>query len=117
MIQNFTEWLFFAPNIVSIIIIGVLSEVFKTIVLGDKKTKVEAKYTGLKRVYFITYKAQAIVIGAIIGLLPGIMVPESFQGEGIAGSILNYAGTGAAAMVFYSAIISNIKSHIRSIKT
>ncbi|MHA1988310.1 MAG: hypothetical protein ACW98D_16865 [Promethearchaeota archaeon] len=116
MIDNFTEWLFFTPNIISILIIGVISEALKNLILGGKTERNTKKYIGWKHVYFTTYKAQALGLGIIFGLFPGIMVPEVFQGEGIMGAVLNYAGCGATAMIFYSTIVSNFKSYIENSK-
>ena len=116
MIAAFTGWIGFAPNIAAIIIIGMIGEVVKRLVLGSKEKRKAEDYKGVRRVYFVTYKMQAIIFGALLGLIPGMPVPESFQGDGFAGAILNYAGDGAAAMVVYAALIGNAKTYVDQLK-
>lgn len=116
MISAFTQWIGFAPNIAAIVIIGMIGEVVKRLVLGDKTKRSAEDYKGFKRFYFVTYKAQAIILGALIGLIPGMPVPEAFQGDGFAGALLNYAGDGAASMVVYAALIGNAKSYVDHLK-
>jgi len=90
---------------VTAIVIGMLGEVAKKLVrakAGDK---------GWRGVYYATYRAHAIVVGAGIGALScaGIDLPV---GEGFAegaGPVLYYACSGALAMIGYDAIVKTIR--------
>jgi hypothetical protein len=113
-IESFIEWISFAPNIATIFIIGTICEVLKKLILGKKSQ--QKSFTGWKNFYFVTYKAQAIVLGVLIGLIPYIPTPEAFQSDGIAGTVLNYAGCGAAAMVVYAVIVGNAKNFLKNIR-
>ena len=77
---------------------------------GDKP------YTGWRAVYNTLYKAQAIILGVLLGLIPGIPVPEVFQGDGLGGTLLNYGAVGAASMVVYAVFVSNAKSYVDNLK-
>lgn len=118
MIGAFTEWLSFGPNIAAIVVIGMICDIIRRLVLGKRADRKEGDkpYTGWRAVYNTLYKAQAIVLGVLVGLIPGMPVPESFQSDGLGGAILNYAGDGAAAMIVYAALISNAKSYIDNLK-
>ena len=90
---------------VAAIVIGTLGEVVKNLVrakAGDK---------GWRGVYFVTYRAHAILVGASLGALcfAGVELPvaEGFA-EG-AGPVLFYACSGALAMIGYDAIVKTIK--------
>jgi len=117
MVQAFTSWLSFGPNIAAIIVIGMICEIIRRLVLGPRKERKNGEpYTGWREVYNTLYKAQAILFGALIGLIPGMPIPESFHGDGVGGAILNYAGNGAASMLVYTLLVSNAKSYIDNLK-
>lgn len=116
-VQAFTSWIAFGPNIAAIIVIGVVSGAIKRGVLGTREErKNSVPYTGWREVYNSVYKIQAIALGALIGMIPGAPIPEAFQGDGLGGSILNYMGTGAAAMIVYTALVSNANAYIDNMK-
>lgn len=117
MIQAFTSWLSFGPNIAAIVVIGMICDIIRRLVLGKRADRKDDKpFTGWRAVYNTLYKAQAITIGVLVGLIPSMPVPESFVSDGLGGAILNYAGDGAAAMIVYAALISNAKSYIDNLK-
>jgi len=126
MIEAFTEWLSFAPNLAAMLIIATMGEVAKKMILGPKRhwpreTYTDDKgrhtviaFTGFKGVYVVTYKLHAILVGvavaAIGSMFGGLPVPEHFASDGIAGAMLNYGADGAAAMVLHAALIGQGKT-------
>ncbi len=114
MIIAFTSWLSFGPNIAAIFVIGTLCNVIRRVVLGSKADMRSntVPFKGWRAIYNATYKAQAIIIGVLFGLVPGMPVPEAFAGDGIGGVVLNYAGDGAAAMVVYAIVVGNARNYI-----
>jgi hypothetical protein len=116
MVENFTNWLLFGPNVATIIIIGTIYEIAKRAILGEKSERPKDGYTGFKKFYFLSYKLQAIAIGALIGLIPGLPIPEAFQSDGLAGAILNYAGCGGASMIVYTILIGSAKNYVQQLK-
>ena len=99
----------FYPILLTSLVIGIFGEVARKLVrakAGDK---------GFKGVYFVTFKAHGVFVGAAIGLLGfpvGIPVPVVF-GAGLGGAVLAYAGSGALAMVAYSTMVGTLKNLIR----
>ena len=90
---------------VAAIVIGTLGEVAKNLVrakAGDK---------GWRGVYYVTYRAHAILVGASLGALSfaGIELPvaEGFSEGG--GPVLFYACSGALAMIGYDSIVKTLK--------
>lgn len=62
----------------------------------------------------MTYKAHALVVGALVGGLGsfiGLPVPEAFGSE-LGGSILAYTFAGGVAMVAYPSIVGTIRNTI-----
>ena len=99
---------------IAVLVIGGAGEIAKKIVLGNPKSMPEEGYRGLKGVYYVTYKAHAMVVGGLGGLVPGLPVTEALATDGQAGSVMMYAGAGALAMIVYASIVSNIKSAVRN---
>jgi len=96
------------PILASAFIIGMLGEVAK------KLSGAKHGDTGWRGVYIVTFKAHALLVGALIGLgghFIGLPVPEVF-GESLGGTVLAYAASGGVAMVAYSSIVGTIKSFI-----
>jgi len=116
MTASFAGWLGFVPNIAAILIIGTVCEMIKRLVLGSKASRTANHTKGWRRVYLATYRGQALLLGALLGLIPGIPVPPDFRSDGVCGAVLNYAGDGAAAMVMYAVIVSTVKSYISQLK-
>jgi hypothetical protein len=95
-------------------IIGMLGEVVKQLVLPGKMP--EAGWTGWRGVYFVTYKAHALAIGALAGLLAAwvnIPWPKEVFGEGAGGGALAFCFSGGVAMVAYAGIVGVIKNLVK----
>lgn len=117
MVEQFIQWVTFAPNLVAAVVIGMAGEVAKKLVLGSGPMPATG-YRGLKGVYYVTYKVHALVVGAAIGYIGhafgGMPLPEAFSTDGPSGAILNYAGTGAAAMLGYAGLVGTLKNHFKN---
>jgi len=114
MPENLTDWLTHPSTWIAVLVIGTLGEVAKRLILGPKKTWPKdddghIAFTGWRGVYAVTYKVHALLVGALIGLVPGIPVIESLRTEGWAGAVLQYTGNGALAMVVYASLVGTIK--------
>ncbi len=99
------------PIVAAALIIGMSGEVAKKVVGAN------AGDPGLKGLYFVTYKAHALLVGAVLGAVGyqiGIPVPDEFGSE-LGGAMLAYAASGGIAMVAYSSIVGSIKSTIEHI--
>lgn len=120
MVEAFMSWLTFAPNLAAMLIIATLGEIAKKLVLGPKSKWPAEGFKGLKGVYWVTYKAHAIVagvLGAALGsLVGGLPVPEMFVTDGLAGAMLNYGGDGAAAMVLHASLWGNGKTFMEMLR-
>lgn len=120
MIQAFTDWLTFMPNLAAMLIIAMMGEIAKKVILGPKSKMPEDGYKGLKGLYYVTYKGHAVFVGiavaALGSLFGGLPVPEQFATDGLAGAMLNYGGDGAAAMVLYAVFVGNGKTLTAMIK-
>lgn len=105
------EWLILL--LVTPLIIGMLGEVAKGL------TKAKPGDKGWKGVYYVTFRAHALVVGAIMGVgmwwLDG-PIPIVF-GEAVGGYVLAYAFSGGVAMVAYSAIVKTIRAAIHHLRS
>ncbi len=123
MIEAFVEWLTFMPNLAAMLIIATFGAAAKRLILGPKHKwpretlpsgKKVIAFTGAKGVYVVTYRTHAIFLGmaaaALGSLFGGLPVPEHFEGDGLAGALLNYGGDGAAAMILYASFVGQGKS-------
>lgn len=99
---------------VAVLIIGTLGDVVKKLVLPGPMPK--DGWPGWRGVYYVTYKAHALAVGALMGLIPGLPVSDAFETEGPAGPVLFYAGAGAIAMIGYAALVGTIKNAIENRK-
>ncbi len=103
-----TEWL---PILGAALIIGIAGEVVKKLV-GAK-----AGDPGVKGLYFVTYKAHGVIVGAAMGVAGhpmGLPTPAAF-GTGMAGAVLAYAVAGGIAMVAYQSIVGSLKNAIEHV--
>lgn len=100
------------PSLALILIVGGLGEVAKQLV-GAK-----AGDAGWRGVYYVTYRAHGIFVGAVLAALAhstagtGINVPESF-GTSLAGAIVWGAASGGAAMALYTSTVGVIRARIK----
>lgn len=100
------------PTLALILIIGGLGEVAKSIV-GAK-----AGDAGWRGVYYVTYRAHGIFVGALLAALAhssaagGVDVPLSF-GTGVFGAVLWGAASGGASMALYTSTIGVIRARIK----
>lgn len=108
------SWLGHPSTWIAVLIIGGAGEIAKQLILGPKKLWPKDGFPGWKGVYAVTYRFHAVVVGALIGCIPGLPVIEALQTEGIAGSAMQYAGDGALAMIAYTAIVGTIKAIIKN---
>jgi hypothetical protein len=95
-------------------IIGMLGEVVQRLVLPGEMPK--AGWPGWRGVYFVTYKAHALAVGAGFGsllFLAAIPWPKDVFGEGIGGAMFAGAVSGGVAMVAYASIVGSIKNLTR----
>jgi hypothetical protein len=97
---------------ISVLVIGLAGEIAKKLILGDQKDMPKTGYPGVKGVYYVTYRFHAVVVGGLIGLIPGIPVTDALRTEGMAGGVMFYAGAGAVAMIAYATVVSSIKSAV-----
>lgn len=107
-------WLAHPSTWIAVLIIGGAGEVAKQLILGPKKAWPKDGFRGWKGVYVVTYKFHAIIVGGLIGLVPGLPVLESLQTEGIAGSVMQYAGDGALSMVCYATVVGTARAIIEN---
>jgi hypothetical protein len=115
MLDHLINWLTHPSTWIAVLVIGTCGEVAKRLILGPKKhwpkdADGHVAFRGWRGVYAVTYKLHALLVGAVIGLIPGIPVVESLQSDGWAGAVLQYAGDGALAMVAYASVVGTIKS-------
>jgi Flp pilus assembly pilin Flp len=95
---------------ISVLIIGLAGQVAKKLILGDPDDMPKNGYRGFKGVYYVTYKAHAVIVGAMGGMIPGLPVTEAMETDGMAGSVMFYAGAGALAMIVYASVVGTIKN-------
>jgi hypothetical protein len=91
-------------------IIGTLGEVAKGL------TRAKAGDTGWRGVYFVTYKAHGLVVGALGAVLMHpyqVKIPEQFGGESLASFVIWGATCGGAAMVGYAATMGIASSWLQ----
>ena len=94
---------------VAMMAIGTVHETGKQLVLGNKSKWPKEGFRGWKGVYRVTMKTHSLILGALLGLIPGLPVTESLATEGVAGSVIFYLGAGCCAMVGYASVIGIIK--------
>ena len=119
MLDHLIDWLTHPSTWIAVLVIGTCGEAAKRLILGPKKRPKKSwpkdadghvAFRGWRGVYAVTYKLHALLVGALIGLAPGIPVVESLRTEGWAGAVLQYAGDGALAMIAYASVVGTIKS-------
>lgn len=96
-------------------IIGMLGEIAKKLVLRGKMP--DAGWMGWRGVYYVTYRAHALAVGAGFGAgakAMGIPFPELF-GDTIASGALAGAFAGGVAMVGYATIVKTIQAAIKQV--
>ena len=113
MLEALTAWLLHPATWIAVLVIGTAGEIAKKLILGDPKAMPKSGYPGLKGVYFVTYKAHGIFVGAALGLIPGLPMTEALATDGVAGSVMMYGGAGALAMIAYAGVVGSIKNAIK----
>ncbi|MGD9749362.1 MAG: hypothetical protein AB7W59_00040 [Acidimicrobiia bacterium] len=96
-------------------IIGMLGEMAKKLILRGKMP--EAGWPGWRGVYYVTYRAHALAVGAGFGAgcaALGIPFPALFGGN-VAGGALAGAFAGGVAMVAYAGIVKTIQAAVRQV--
>lgn len=112
--------------ILSAVFIGVFGEIAKRLVSSKKleeevlsyrdSAKPRAKAPPLwKRIYYITLPAQAIIVGLLLGLVPGLPIAEPLQKEGMEfwGRLVTYGVAGVFCKVGYDTLISTAKRFVK----
>jgi hypothetical protein len=94
---------------IALLVIGGIHETGKKLVLGPKEKWPKDGFRGWKGVYRVTCKSHSLVLGALLGLIPGMPVTESLATEGLAGSMMFYMGAGACAMIGYASVVGVFK--------
>lgn len=91
-------------------IIGMLGEVFKAL------TGAKAGDKGWRGVYFVTYKAHGLLVGAL-GAIPihayAVNIPQTFGGTSLASYVIWGATCGGAAMVGYASSVGIASSWLQ----
>ena len=106
------EWI--PVLLVAPFIIGMMGEVVKGLALPGKMP--ETGWVGWRGIFFVTYKAHALAVGALAGLVAAtlnIPWPKEVFGEGLGGGALAYCFSGGVAMVGYASIVGVIRNAIR----
>jgi hypothetical protein len=113
MLDKLTDYLLHPALWIAVLIIGMLGEIAKNLALGPKKSWPKDGFRGWRGVYVVTYKAHALVVGALMGLIPGLPVTDLFKEPGSnLGAVMFYCGAGAISMIAYATIVGSIKTAI-----
>ena len=112
--ETLVAWLGHPSTWIAVLIIGTAGDIAKNLILGPKNRYPKEGFRGWRGVYSVTYRFHAIVVGALMGLIPGLPVVESLQTDGIAGSVFQYAGAGALAMVTYATVVGTTRAIIKN---
>lgn len=112
--------------IVAPLFIGYLGPQVRVLVLGSVENwpvnparpaaKPGSGFTGIRRVYWITYAIHAPIVGCLVGLVgywAMIPRPDTF-GTGLAGAVLAYGFAGVVSVIGYNAIVTTIRRAIAS---
>lgn len=97
-------------------IIGMMGEVVKDLVIPGKMP--EKGWPGFRGFFYVTYKAHALAVGALLGLAAAafnIPWPKDTFGEGAGGGAVAFCFAGGVAMVGYAAIVGVIRNGIRQV--
>jgi len=94
---------------VALLVIGSVHETGKKLILGPKDKWPKEGFKGWKGVYRVTCKNHSLVMGALIGLIPGMPVTEALTTEGMMGSVIFYVGAGIGAMIGYASVVGTVK--------
>lgn len=91
--------------VIMALVIGTLGEVSKRVIsakAGDK---------GWRGVYYVTLPAHPVILGALIGLIPWLPIPEQLTKEGyeFAGRLGTGILSGVVCKVGYDMIISTVR--------
>jgi hypothetical protein len=95
--------------IVAPLIIGMAGEVAK------KLTGAHAGARGWRGVYYVTYRAHALLAGALLGWVMHLTagpLPAAF-GEELGGYLMAYTFSGGVSMVAYDVIIKSIEALVK----
>jgi hypothetical protein len=94
-----------------VVVIGGVIQVAKSAVFGKEKLSDEEKQAlaGLKRVFFVTIRLQAMLFGGLCGFalhkLVAFEVPATYDAQGTAGALLFGTLAGATAQIAYTSVI------------
>lgn len=101
-----SDWAFHPALWATVIAIGLAGEGVKRIVgpTGGKR--------GWRGVFEVTMFAHPMLVGAAIGLIPGLPRPESFGTE-TAGGVLFYLSGGVLAVIAYDAVKRGLLAAIK----
>lgn len=103
--MNWTALLSNPTIIVLALVIGTLGEVTKRLV------KAKAGDKGWRGVYYVTLPAHPMIVGALIGLVPWLPIPEGLVKEGyeFAGRLGTGLLAGAVCKIGYDGIVATAR--------
>lgn len=102
-LASYTMWL-------TVLIIGSLGEVAKSLILTKPFEKSDGGYIGWRGVYFVTYKVHGIPVGMLAGLLAlatGLYIGSD---KSLGAYLLWGGGCGILAMTCYTVLMGTLKS-------
>jgi hypothetical protein len=109
MLDSLVAYLTHPAFWVALLVIGTVHETGKQLVLGKKENWPKEGFKGWKGVYRVTMKLHSLILGGLLGVIPGLPVTESLATEGVAGSVLFYVGAGCGAMIGYASVVGTFK--------
>jgi hypothetical protein len=109
MLAALVEYLTHPAFWVALLAIGSIHETGKKLVLGPKNKWPKEGFKGWRGVYRVTCKNHSLIMGALIGLIPGMPVTEALSTEGLMGAVIFYVGAGVGAMVGYASVVGSLK--------
>jgi hypothetical protein len=105
------QWMELLANpivVITALVIGTIGEVVKRMI------RAQAGDRGWRGVYYVTLPAHPVILGALIGLLPWLPIPEALTKEGyeFAGRLGTGIFAGIVCKVGYDSIISTVRRQL-----
>lgn len=106
--QFWTDLLLNPIIVVAALVIGTIGEVVKRVI------KAQAGDHGWRGVYYVTLPAHPVIMGALLGLVPWLPIPDMLTKEGyeFAGRLGTYILAGVVCKVGYDSIISTVRRQL-----